>query len=81
MLIKDRLSEKGTQGFFTSENESIYDENYGTRETVILCHGLGGNHTIWYQQVPVLTQRYRVITWDQRGFEYYKGHPMPLFSS
>ena len=35
---------------------------------VILSHGKGGTHAIWYQQIPVLAQHYHVITWDQRGF-------------
>ncbi|MEK7794428.1 MAG: alpha/beta hydrolase, partial [Candidatus Hydrogenedentota bacterium] len=37
-------------------------------EAMIFSHGLGGNHAIWYQQVPVFAQDYRVVTWDQRGF-------------
>ena len=35
---------------------------------VVLGHGAGGNHAIWYQQVPVFARDYYVITWDQRGF-------------
>lgn len=34
----------------------------------MFCHGAGGNHASWYQQVPAFAARYRVITWDQRGF-------------
>lgn len=55
-------------GFVTSGGESIYYEDVGEGEPVVFCHGLGGNHAIWYQQVPVFAQHYRVITWDQRGF-------------
>jgi 2-succinyl-6-hydroxy-2,4-cyclohexadiene-1-carboxylate synthase len=66
--------QNGPQGFITTENESIYFESYGQGETVILCHGLGGNHAIWYQQVPVLARHYRVITWDQRGFGRSSNH-------
>jgi pimeloyl-ACP methyl ester carboxylesterase len=29
---------------------------------------MGGNHAIWYQQVPVFAAERRVVTWDQRGF-------------
>ena len=58
----------GPKGFFQHQGESIYFESYGAGETVVLGHGKGGNHAIWYQQVPVLGQDYRVITWDQRGF-------------
>jgi 3-oxoadipate enol-lactonase len=66
--MKNHTPEKGPQGFFESENESLYFESYGEGEPLILCHGLGGNHAIWYQQVPALARHYRVVTWDQRGF-------------
>ena len=66
--MNDQLPKIGPHGFITQEDESIYYESYGTGETVILCHGLGGNHAIWYQQVPVLACLFNVITWDQRGF-------------
>ncbi len=61
-------------GFVESGGEQIYFESVGAADLngagdpVVLCHGLGGNHAIWYQQVPVFAQNYRVITWDQRGF-------------
>ncbi|MFT5197107.1 MAG: 3-oxoadipate enol-lactonase [Cellvibrionaceae bacterium] len=58
----------GPQGFVEIKGESIYFESYGEGETIVLCHGKGGNHAIWYQQVPILAQQYRVVTWDQRGF-------------
>ena len=58
----------GPQGFIETAGESIYFESYGRGEAVVLCHGKGGNHAIWYQQVPILAQHYQVITWDQRGF-------------
>lgn len=57
-----------TTGFVESEGEQIYYESFGEGEAVVLSHGLGGNHAIWYQQVPELAQTFRVITWDQRGF-------------
>jgi pimeloyl-ACP methyl ester carboxylesterase len=58
-----------TRGFIDSEGERIYFESWGdTGEPVILAHGMGGSHAVWYQQVPFLVQQHRVITWDQRGF-------------
>lgn len=56
------------RGFVVSGQEDIYYEAYGSGDVVVLSHGLGGNHAIWYQQVPALTAAYRVVTWDQRGF-------------
>jgi len=56
-------------GFIESDSERIYFECWGdTGDAVILSHGLGGSHAVWYQQVAFLSQHYRVITWDQRGF-------------
>jgi len=55
-------------GFVDSGGEQIYYETLGAGDPVVLAHGLGGNHAIWYQQVPVLAAGYQVITWDQRGF-------------
>ena len=57
------------RGSADSDGEQIYFEYWGdSGEVVILCHGLGGSHAVWYQQVAFLSQHYRVITWDQRGF-------------
>ncbi len=72
--MSGHLPQKGPQGFFRSENESLYFEIYGEGDPVILCHGLGGNHAIWYQQIPVLARYYRIITWDQRGFARSSNH-------
>jgi 3-oxoadipate enol-lactonase len=55
-------------GFVPSGTERLYYEVAGAGEAVVLCHGLGGNHAIWFQQVPVLAHSFRVVTWDQRGF-------------
>jgi 3-oxoadipate enol-lactonase len=38
------------------------------RPVVVLSHGAGGSHAAWYQQIPEVGQRYRVLTWDSRGF-------------
>ncbi len=57
-----------TSGFVESGGEQIYYEAAGSGDAVVLSHGLGGNHAIWYQQVPAFAERFQVITWDQRGF-------------
>lgn len=58
-----------TRGFFQSDAEQIYYESWGdVGEAVLLGHGMGGSHAVWYQQVASLASRFRVITWDQRGF-------------
>ena len=55
-------------GFVESGGEQIYYETVGQGEAVVFSHGLGGNHAIWYQQVPEFAKSYQVVTWDQRGF-------------
>lgn len=35
---------------------------------VVLCHGAGGNHAIWFRQVAAFASERPVITWDHRGF-------------
>ena len=58
-----------TRGFVESNAEQIYYESWGgAGEAIILGHGLGGSHAVWYQQVAALSAHYRVVTWDQRGF-------------
>ncbi len=51
--------------------ESLWVEVHGKGDgpVVVLTHGHGGNHAIWWQQVPALVAGgSRVVTWDQRGF-------------
>lgn len=36
--------------------------------TVVLAHGAGGSHLNFYRQVDALSESFRVIAWDQRGF-------------
>ena len=62
------LDLKQSTGSFERDGETIYYEVTGEGEPLVLSHGFGGNHAIWFQQVPVLAQHYQVITWDSRGF-------------
>ena len=67
-----------TNGFCESDGERIYYESVGDGEpALVLCHGAGGNHAIWYQQVPVFARSRRVITWDHRGFGRSSAHAGP----
>ncbi len=60
-------------GSVDNDGETIYYELVTTgadddRPVVVLSHGAGGSHAIWYQQIPALGRAFRVLTWDSRGF-------------
>ena len=55
-------------GRLENDGESIYFESSGAGPAVVFSHGLGGNHASWFQQIAPFSERYRVVTWDQRGF-------------
>jgi 3-oxoadipate enol-lactonase len=50
----------------------LYYEVHGPAHSdpapILLAHGAGGNALSWWQQIPVLARRYRVITFDHRAF-------------
>jgi len=46
----------------------LYYEIAGSGPTLVLSHGVGGNHASWFPQVAALADRYRLVTWDHRGF-------------
>jgi pimeloyl-ACP methyl ester carboxylesterase len=46
----------------------IYYESRGEGPALVFVHGSGGNHVIWWQQVPYFSQRYQTITIDLCGF-------------
>ncbi len=54
--------------YATVDGTRIYYESEGSGPVLVLVHGSGGNHAIWWQQVPYFAQRYRTITVDLRGF-------------
>ncbi len=57
-----------SSGLLARGDDDIYYETSGEGDAIVLCHGLGGNHAVWFQQVAAFARDYRVITWDQRGF-------------
>ncbi|MBT6210235.1 MAG: alpha/beta hydrolase [Woeseia sp.] len=46
----------------------IYYEVAGEGAPIVFAHGVGGNHTIWFQQLPEFSSQFRTITFDHRGF-------------
>jgi 3-oxoadipate enol-lactonase len=46
----------------------LYYETHGDGPVVVLAHGVGGNHAIWFRQIAVLARTYKVVVFDHRGF-------------
>lgn len=58
-----------TVGEENSAPISLYYEDYGTGEPVVLIHGFPLSSHSWEKQVPVLLEAgHRVIAYDRRGF-------------
>lgn len=55
-------------GLLEHEGEQIYYEAYGQGPAVFLFHGLGGNHAVFFQNVPTLATKHTVVIMDARGF-------------
>lgn len=51
-----------------AERATLYYESHGDGPALVFAHGGGGNAAVWFQQVPHFMDRYRVITFDHRGF-------------
>ena len=50
-----------------SGDAEIYYEEHGAGQPLVLVPGLGGVASYWNANVPVFSQKYRVITHDHRG--------------
>ena len=58
-----------TTGFVTvRDGTRLYYEKSGSGPVLVFLHGLGGNHAVWFHQVPVFAAHFTVITMSQRGF-------------
>jgi pimeloyl-ACP methyl ester carboxylesterase len=54
--------------FVTSDGVRIYYETHGAGPALVLVHGSGGHHAIWWQQVPYFARHFTVVLPDLRGF-------------
>lgn len=55
-------------GILAVDGGDIYWETHGAGPAIVLAHGVGGNHAIWFRQLVPLSRANRVITFDHRGF-------------
>jgi 3-oxoadipate enol-lactonase len=45
-----------------------YVDEGGGADTLMFCHGAGGNSTSWWRQIPAFARHYRCIAFDHRAF-------------
>jgi pimeloyl-ACP methyl ester carboxylesterase len=50
-----------------TENLDIYYEIIGQGEPLVMIRGIGSNVDHWYEQVPVLSKKYQLLVFDNRG--------------
>ena len=46
---------------------NIYYEIHGKGEPLVLIYGYAGHSGLWFRQIPVLSKKYQVIVFDNRG--------------
>lgn len=46
---------------------NMYYEIHGKGEPLVLIYGYAGHSGLWFRQIPVLSRKYRVIAFDNRG--------------
>ena len=46
---------------------AVYEQGNPHGPTVVLAHGWPDSHIVWDNVVPLLVDRFRVITYDNRG--------------
>jgi len=55
-------------GTLAVDGAALYWEAHGEGPPIVLAHGVGGNHAIWFRQIGPLSRANRVIAFDHRGF-------------
>jgi pimeloyl-ACP methyl ester carboxylesterase len=48
--------------------EIVGEEHAGRATPLVLSHGAGGNHAVWFQQMAHFAADRMVVAWDHRGF-------------
>ena len=49
-----------------ANGQRLYYEEHGEGEPLLCVMGLGGDLTAWLLQVPVFSQRHRLVVFDNR---------------
>lgn len=59
--------------YFKSKDREIYYELAGQGPSLVFCHGYGGNHVVWCQQVAYFQKNYQTLVFDQAGHGASRG--------
>jgi pimeloyl-ACP methyl ester carboxylesterase len=46
---------------------NVYYETHGKGEPLVLIYGYAGDSGLWFRQIPILSKKYRVVAFDNRG--------------
>ena len=63
-------AEQSSQRYVTSTGDvqiAVYEQGNPSGPTLVLAHGWPDSHVLWNNVVPLLADRFRVITYDNRG--------------
>ncbi len=52
----------------------LYYEQHGSGPDLVLAHGAGGNHLVWWQQIPEFAREFRCTIYDARGWGLSRGN-------
>ncbi|MDA8096959.1 MAG: alpha/beta fold hydrolase [Desulforudis sp.] len=53
--------------YVSAKGQRLFFQENGEGSPLILIHGLGATHDMWWPQIEAFSGRYRVITYDCRG--------------
>ncbi|NDW11895.1 alpha/beta hydrolase [Bacteroides sp. 214] len=67
-LVTGCASDSIKSGYIEVDNGSLYYEELGKGEPIILIHGHSLDHRMWDTQFEVFAKQYRVIRYDSRGY-------------
>lgn len=68
LLLITACTDKTGTGRIDVDNGSLYYEELGRGEPLILIHGHSLDHRMWNEQFPEFAKQYRVIRYDVRGY-------------
>ena len=68
-------------GWAPVEGSELYYEVAGQGPPLVLVHGGEGTRIHWWQQVPVLAERFTCVTYDSRGFGASRPGTIPATAS